>query len=201
MSRILVGMAGLNGILLLVTFTVGFVCEGRAHVSPDASLTAAQRMFTLHLLSGLAAALLSLLLHCVVFTYFIGTGRWVQEVVKAYGLPGSLWERSRALKMRALPFILGSILLVIATATCGAATDRGVLNRNVHLIMAILAIGMNFWSYLREYQVVVANNQIIMDIMAQVTRMRRERGLDVADAPQNVANVGQPPAGGVGSRF
>ena len=95
MTRILIGMAGLNSLVLLATFAVGFVCEGRAHVSADGALTTAQRMFTMHLLGGLSAALLSLLLHSLVFTYFIGTGRWVQEVVKAYGLPGSIWEDAR----------------------------------------------------------------------------------------------------------
>src|SRR5262245_56682037 len=192
MSRILLGMAGLNSIFLLVTFAVGFVCEGRAYVGPDASLTAAQRLFTFHLLGGLAAALLSLLLHSLVFTYFIGTGRWVQEVVKAYGLPGSHLENTRALKIRALPFILGSVLLVIATATCGAATDRGMLDRNVHLIIAVAAIGVNFWSYLREYQVIVANNQIIVNIMAQVTSMRQELGLSVGRRDQLAPTVDQP---------
>src|SRR5262245_56576921 len=98
MSRILLGMAGLNAIILLVTFAVGFACEGRAQVRPDEPLTDAQQIFTFHLLGGLAATLLSLMLHSIVFTYFIGTGRWVQEVVKAYGLPGSIWEHARALK-------------------------------------------------------------------------------------------------------
>src|SRR5262245_33333993 len=117
MSRILLGMAGLNSALLLLTFAVGFVSEGRANVRPGVALTDTQRLFTVHLVSGLSAAMLTLLLHSLVFTYFIGTGRWVQEVVKAYDLPQSLWARSRALKMRALPFVLGSIGLVIATST------------------------------------------------------------------------------------
>src|SRR5262245_36460233 len=117
MSRILLGLAGLNSAILLLTFTVGFLSEGRAQVQPELPLTEAQRMFTVHLMSGLCAALLTLLLHSVVFTYFIGTGRWVQEVVKAYGLANSIWARARVLKMQALPFILGSIGLVIATAT------------------------------------------------------------------------------------
>jgi hypothetical protein len=197
MSRILLGLAGLTGIILLLSFTVGFACEGREYVHADVPLTPAQRLFTVHLLSGLLASLLSLLLHSLVFTYFIGTGRWVQEVVQAYGFPGSIWERARALKMRALPFILGSILSVIAAATLGAATDRGLLDRNAHLVAAVLAVGCNFWSYLREYQVVAANNQLIIEIMEQVNRKRRERGLDRMDqaeinARPDCSNAEQP---------
>jgi hypothetical protein len=178
MSRILLGMAGLNGILLLVTFTVGLVCDGRADVRPEVPLTGAQRLFTVHLVSGLFAALLTLLLHSLVLTYFIGTGRWVQEVVRAYGFPATLWDRARALKTQALPFVLGSIVLVIASANLGAAADRGLLNGHIHLVVAILAVGFNFWSYLREYHVVVANTELIAEIMSQVERLRQQRGLE-----------------------
>jgi hypothetical protein len=164
--------------VLLMAFTVGFLSEGRVNVSPGVPLSDAQRMFTIHLIAGLSAALLTLLLHSLIFTYFIGTGRWVQEVVKSYRLPESLWNQSRRLKSSAFPFILGSILLVIITAILGAATDRGLLDRNIHLALASLAVGFNFWSYVAEYHAVVANSELINQIMNEVTRMRSERGLE-----------------------
>ena len=178
MSRILVGLASLNTIVLLMAFTVGFLSEGRVNVSPGVPLTDAQRMFTIHLIAGLSSALLTLLLHSLIFTYFIGTGRWVQEVVKAYRLSESLYDQSRSLKSRAFPYILGSILLVITTAILGAATDRGLLDHNLHLALATLAIGFNFWSYVAEYHAVVANSELINHIMGEVRRMRQERGLE-----------------------
>ena len=178
MSRILIGLASLNSVVLLMAFTVGFLSEGRANLTPAGPLSAAQRMFTIHLISGLSAALLTLLLHSLIFTYFIGTGRWVQEVVKAYQLPETFWRKSRTLKMQALPFILGSILLVMTAAILGAATDRGLLDRNIHLALAALAVGFNFWSYLAEYRAVVANSELITHIMDEVNRIRRERGLE-----------------------
>jgi hypothetical protein len=171
-------LASLNTIVLLMAFAVGFLSEGRVNVSPGVPLTDAQRMFTIHLMAGLSAALLTLLLHSLILTYFIGTGRWVQEVVKAYRLPESLWEQSRRLKSRALPYILGSILLVITTAILGAASDRGLLDRNIHLALATLAVGFNLWSYFAEYHAVVANSELINQIMVDVKRMRRERGLE-----------------------
>lgn len=187
MTRILIGLAGLNTLILLFTFGIGLASEGRANVTPDVALTAAQQHFTLHLVGGLSAALLTLLLHSLVFTYFIGTGRWVHEVVKAYGLPGSMWDRTRALKIQALPYVLGGIFLVFLAATMGAATDVGSLDRNYHLVAASLAVLFNAWSYLREYQVVAANGEIISEIMDNVNRMRRERGLDQAavETPQS----------------
>jgi hypothetical protein len=178
MSRILVGLASLNTIVLLMAFTVGFLSEGRVNVSPGVPLSEAQQMFTVHLIAGLSSALLTLLLHSLIFTYFMGTGRWVQEVVKAYRLNESLFEKSRRVKSRAFPYILGSVLLVIATAILGAATDRGLLDRNIHLALASLAVGFNVWSYFAEYGAVVANSELINQIMSEVTRMRHERGLE-----------------------
>lgn len=178
MSRILIGLASLNSVVLLMAFTVGFLSEGRANMTPAGPLSQAQRMFTIHLIAGLSAALLTLLLHSLIFTYFIGTGRWVQEVVKAYRLPESLRQQARRLKSSAFPYILGSILLVITTAVLGAATDRGLLDRNIHLALAALAVGFNFWSYLAEYRAVVANSELISHVMDEVNRMRLERGLE-----------------------
>lgn len=177
MPRIFVGLASLNTLALLATFAIGLVSEGRANVTADTSLSDAQRNFTLHLFGGLSASLITLLVHSLVLTYFIGTGRWVQEVVKAYRLPESMWSESRGLKMKALPFILLSILLVIATATLGAATDRGMLDHTFHLALAVLAVACNLWSYVWEYQAIEGNGQLIARIMDEVNRMRRDRGL------------------------
>ncbi|MBI3466061.1 MAG: hypothetical protein HY000_23855, partial [Planctomycetes bacterium] len=110
-------------------------------------------------------------------TYFMGTGRWVQEVVAAYRLPESLWDQTRRLKQRTFPLVLGGILLIIGTAALGAATDRGLIDRNLHLAGAVLAISFNFWGYLREYVAIRANGELLDQIMGEVTRMRRERGL------------------------
>ena len=177
MSRIFVGLAFVNALALAATFTVGFACEGRAAVSPDVPLTVVQQRFAVHLLAGLFTAVLTLVVHCMAFTYFMGTGRWVQEVVGAYGMPASLWDQARRYKQRALPFVVGSILLIIGTTSLGAATDRGLIDGNVHLAAAVLAIGFNFWSFLREYRAIRANGDLLETIMGEVGRMRRERGL------------------------
>ena len=177
MSRIFMGLAFLNAVALLATFSVGLLCEGRASVSTDVPLTISQQWFAIHLLAGLFTAVLTLVVHCMALTYFMGTGRWVQEVVAAYQLPDSLWGQARRLKQRTFPFVLGSILLIIGTTALGAATDRGLIDRNLHLALAVLAVGFNFWSYLREYLAIRTNGDLLDRIMGEVNRMRRDRGL------------------------
>ena len=177
MSRIFISLALLNAGALVATFTVGFLCEGRANVSADMPLTVSQQRFAFHLFAGLFTAVLTLVVHCLALTYFMGTGRWVQEVVAAYRLPETLGNQARLLKQRTFPFVLGSILLIIGTAALGAATDRGLIDRNLHLAGAVLTISFNFWSYFREYVAIRANGELLDKIMGEVNRMRRERGL------------------------
>src|SRR5439155_13876953 len=56
-------------------------------------------VYIVHFYLGLGTALGILLVHCLIFTYFLGTGRWVKEVGLAYSLPdGGLPKTTRELK-------------------------------------------------------------------------------------------------------
>jgi hypothetical protein len=178
MSRIFVGLAALNTGFLVATFTIGFFAEGREGLASGSADAAALWPFTVHFLLGLFTTLLTLLVHSLAFTYFIGTGRWVDKVVSCYSLPRDLWNQSRSLKMRALPAILGGIFLVFAATMLGAAVDRGLVGSTLHMTVAMAAILFNLWSYLREYRALSANGGLIDYIMGEVKRMRRERGLE-----------------------
>ena len=177
MARIFVGLAALNTAFLLATFTIGFFAEGRQELAGGDADAAALWPFTVHFLLGLFTTLLTLLVHSLAFTYFIGTGRWVEKVVASYMLPKELWSQSRNLKMRALPAFLGSVFMVLLATILGAAVDRGLLDGTLHMAAAMLAILFNLWSYLREYRALLANGGLIDHIMAEVKRMRAERGL------------------------
>src|SRR5438876_9473289 len=50
-------------------------------------------IFIIHFYLGLSTAIGILLIHCLIFTYFLGTGRWVQEVGLAFDLPDDKWLR------------------------------------------------------------------------------------------------------------
>src|SRR5262245_36303513 len=81
MTRTFTVLAGIVTLLLLATIGVGlwhFVTEDRAR---------RDEIFVIHFVLGLCAALGVLLVHCIIFTYFLGTGRWVKEVTLAYRLP------------------------------------------------------------------------------------------------------------------
>ena len=77
--------------------------------------------YQIHFLLGLFAVLVTLAVHCLIFIYFLGTGRWVKEVVLAYRLPDAPLPRlTRELKRRTFPLALLAMLVPIATAAAGA---------------------------------------------------------------------------------
>ena len=40
-----------------------------------------------HFLLGLVTTMTTLLVHSIAYTYFLGTGKWVKEVVRVYRMP------------------------------------------------------------------------------------------------------------------
>ena len=112
MHRIFLALAVTVGTLLVVSFATGFfVPTGRGGMWHD-----------LHFLISLVAAMATLLVHSIVFTYFLGTGRWVKEVVYVYQLPPWVWSQAVKNKRRVFPFEFLSMMLIGASRLAG----RGV---------------------------------------------------------------------------
>src|SRR6516165_10165356 len=111
MTRIFLTLASVNALGLVVSFLVGVVSMFQEGVS-----NANDPTFQVHFWLGLATALWTLLVHCIIFTYFLGTGRWVKEVGLAYSLPDApLPKLTRELKRSTFPPALFAMLITIAT--------------------------------------------------------------------------------------
>src|SRR5690348_17083993 len=96
MSRILARLAAFNFFVLLLTFAVGWLSRWRGSLTNSDDPT-----YMIHFYLGLLAVLLTLAVHCLIFIYFLGTGRWVKEVALAYHLPDEPLPRlTRNLKRR-----------------------------------------------------------------------------------------------------
>jgi hypothetical protein len=173
MIRIFTTLACVNGILLLASFAVGIVSKLQDGVrQPDGST------YLIHFLLGLAAANVTLLVHCIIFTYFLGTGRWVKEVKLAYQLPDEpLPKLTRELKRRTFPPALAAMLVTIAAAAAGAGAQLQEWPWLVHGILATAALIVNLWAFRVEYRNVRTNAAIIEDVMREVDRIRADRGL------------------------
>ena len=122
MTRIFATLASANALALAVTFVLGCWSKLTDGINSDTS-----SVFLLHFLFGLFTGVGTLLTHCLIFTYFLGTGRWVKEVTLAYRLPDEpLHKRTRELKRATFPPALTAMLVTIATA---AARGRGRAER------------------------------------------------------------------------
>jgi len=152
----------------------------------------AQRLATVHRLSGIAAGLCVLLAESVVVTYFIGTSRWCREVVETYSLDDSFVRRSNRLKRSTFPWaVLGMLTVVAMTALGGAADPASVFSvtplqriagadvswADMHLLGAIVGLIVIIYGFYRMGNNIAANHEVIDEVMAEVQRIRKARGL------------------------
>jgi hypothetical protein len=183
-KRIFLSLAILSTAALAAAFVLGLNID-----DPRAKATAAQSGVGQHMLWGLAALVLAAMVHALVLTYFMGTGRWMEETGNAYRLADDWRRENQRLKYRTIPAMVGCLGLLVATGALGAAADPasavafggwgGVPAATIHLIAAAVAIGLNVCVNLWEYVALERNAALIESVMVEVRRIRAERGLPV----------------------
>jgi hypothetical protein len=180
MHRIFLGLAVTDGTLLLAAFVVGFVASGEVRGPGEV-------WHGLHFLLGLLATLTTLLVHSIVFTYFLGTGKWVNEVVRVYRLPDWLSAQALKNKRKAFPFELLSMALIGGTAWLGAGTDARQWPSAWHLGLAAFALAFNLGAFVAEYAAIVAQARLLLEVKDQADRLRLAQlagAGPVADGPR-----------------
>jgi NADH:ubiquinone oxidoreductase subunit 5 (subunit L)/multisubunit Na+/H+ antiporter MnhA subunit len=173
MAQTLRTLAALLTFAILLTITLGFwsfFTEGEAR---DKDL------FVVHFVAGLATAILALLVHCLIFIYFLGTGRWVKEVTLAYRMPDEPWHKhTRELKRQTFPPALFSMLIAIAAAAAGTAAQLKVWPWYLHMTLGLLTLLINAWAFRIELRNVTINAGIIAEVLHEVDRIRAANGMN-----------------------
>ena len=175
MYPILARLAAFDLVALLTAFVVGWVSFAQR-----GRVNAADPTYMLHVYFGLFAVLVNLGVHCLVFIYFLGTGRWVKEVAIAYKIPDvPLPKLTRDLKRRTFPVALLAMLVPIAAAAAGAgvATQSDLWPWPVHATLAVLTLLVNGWAFAVELRNVRTNAGVLDEVMREVDRVRAEHGL------------------------
>jgi hypothetical protein len=148
-----------------------------------------------HFALGLSTAIGILFVHCIIFIYFLGTGRWVKEVTLAYEMPDEPNHKlTRELKRKAFPPALFAMLIGIATAAAGAGAQLQAWPWYVHMSLGFATVLVNLWAFRVEYGCVATNAGVIRAVMDDVERIRRLRGLSsnaeaLAEDAQQVAHA------------
>lgn len=105
-----------NVAALLAAGVLGVVLgEGWFGAGPDAH----HRAMLWHTGVGFFTGLYTLFVHCIVFTYFIGTGLAIKEAVRAHHLDPELIRPTRKFKARTFPFALFAMLFTVAGTVVG----------------------------------------------------------------------------------
>jgi len=172
MKRIFTTLATINGLALGLSAALGWwSARGGRGMSEDS-------LYLAHFGLGLAASILTLLVHCIVFTYFLGTGRWVKEVKYAYRLPDEPWPRlTRDLKRRTFPFALAAMLVTIAAAASGAGRQLQEWPWQVHGGLAVATLAVNLFVFVLEYRNISINSDAIDNVTALVEEIRASHHL------------------------
>lgn len=177
MSRIFLTLASIANGALLITLLLGWRIVDPASLAPGA-----RNAVTLHMLTALGAALLVLLVHAVALTYFMGTGRWLEETCTAYGMGPEARAANMALKYRVIPGMVLCMVLVVLTGAFGAMADPAANTHqpwaaNVHFGLAVTTMLANVFVSWVEQRAIVQNGRLVDAVVERVNQMRRERGL------------------------
>lgn len=181
MNRIFLFLAVTANLALLVTFAVGWTIE-----DPSSLAVEVRQRVSLHFLLALASVTLALLVHAIVLTYFMGTGRWIEETCSAYRFEEAARRENIRLKYRVIPGMMICMGLLIGTGALGAIADPAsnmqiASAANWHLMLAVATLAANVWVSVVQYDQITRNSALVDQVYKDVQAARRARGLD--DAP------------------
>lgn len=187
MKRIFLTLAVLANITLLIAFVLGWQVGDPSKLNgldPDVN-----RRIGTHLLAGLGALTSATMVHALLFTYFMGTGRWIEETSQAYSLSDSWYRHNQRTKYGILPGIFIGFLLLVATGALGAVADPattaslqktvGISDSTLHFSAAVCTWIVNIIINMTQYFAIIKNSAIVEGVLAEVRRIRLEKGLPV----------------------
>ena len=184
MTRIFLTLALLSTALLGLSFFLGLGID-----DPRVREAAVQQGIDTHMKTALGGLVFGTLVHAIVFTYFMGTGRWIEETTRAYKLSPDFHVSNQSVKYRLLPGITLAFVMLVMTGGMGAAADPGspvqfkgwlgLSPATIHMTTAIVTLLLNLAVNVHEFRSIERNGEIVEGVMNEVRRIRTERGLPV----------------------
>ena len=156
MIPLFLGLTIANILGLLAAAALGYVSAAR----PDYRAH--------HLLSGVLAAILCVGVHCVVFTYFVATAKWIRHAIAVKSLDPALASPTRSFKAMAFPAALACMTVVFVAACLGAAHDAYRIDRAWHHLLALTSIAVNLGGAAIEYHAISRNGRLVDEVLARI---------------------------------
>jgi hypothetical protein len=121
-----------------------------------------------HMLWGCFTALLVIFLQCLIFGFFINSGKSIKKVVKDKGLSEGWIQKTKDYKNRSYPMLMLAILVSVTAAILGGGVSVGALPVWVHAVAVWGALGVNVYSFWISYKVISDNVEAIHQINREV---------------------------------
>ena len=121
-----------------------------------------------HMLWGCFTALLVIFLQCLIFGFFINSGKSIKKVVKDKGLSDDWIQKTKDYKNRSYPMLMLAILVSVTAAILGGGVSVGALPIWVHAVAVWVALGINLYSFWISYKVISDNVEAIHQINREV---------------------------------
>ena len=196
MSRIFFSLAACSTVCLIGTFFLG------VSVDETAEQVGGQRSAAdWHILLGVFGLLFAVLVHAVALTYFMGTGRWIDETSHVYKLGSEPYQKHQRLKRRMIPMMMLAIVALIMIIPTGASADPAASRKpiaieensttdaaqkseqdnvtSLHFFYVIATVCVNVGICIFEFRLIESNGEIVNGIIGEVKRIRIEKGLPV----------------------
>jgi hypothetical protein len=185
MDRIFTSLASFTILLMLIAFGLGLALH--AADPRNVENESATSWYRTHFMVGVGVGLAVVLVNSLVMTWFVGTSRWCKEVAETYSLDRGVIARSNRVKRSAFPYALTNMLIIVGVLALGGAADPsgnlkvtppgGLSWAQWHLVGAFTSVAIIAASSVALWRAIRENQQIIQEVMAEVARIRSERGL------------------------
>ena len=126
----------------------------------------------LHMLWGCFTALLIIFLQCLVFGFFINSGKSIKKVVQDNGLSPDWIQKTKDYKNRCYPMLMLALLVSVVAAIVGGGVSVGAVPVWIHQILVWAALAINIYSLSISYRVVVENVKAIHRINEEVSHLK-----------------------------
>ncbi len=169
--------------ITLILFYVATLVLAYAHLMPVG----------LHMLWGFFMAIVIVLLQCLIFGFFIGSGKSIKRAVEENGLSREWIQKTKDYKNRCYPMLMLALTVSVAAAAVGGGVATGSVPVWVHQILVWAALGLNLYSLWISYQVVVENVKAIHQINSEIQGLKARGQPGPAQVVPEVTKEPPPP--------
>jgi hypothetical protein len=158
MVPLFIGLTLVNLIALCTAAGLGYAAKAGYPVAPW------------HVLAGALTAIICCAVHCVVFTYFTATAKWVQHAISVKRLDPLLAAPTRSFKAQAIPAATVAMTSTFLAAVFGAGADNyhGAW-ATWHHFLALGCFAVNVLTAAIELRAIRRNGRLIDGVLAQVS--------------------------------